>query len=1014
MRRRLRNTRVTLETHRYPKESHGGEFTELDYRTRVTSDRQDDARLLRLISIATLIFIAVGFAVRLLGILPTTWGLRILFLAAVAMLVRSYAKFLQKRPPWLDIGGFFAFLFALFLLSLASYAPTPEEAYLFVFGPAVLGAAVLSYFVTKQVCFWMSVNERMTRRTVHRWQWCFLYIWSRRTPRPCPEIAAFRRSLAALVIAFGVGYVVLDYATATEWRDYAAVTGVFGFLAALPVLSPVVDLIGLRLPTDGILAGTVSYKSLRTFVCYNRHQVQAAGVFRFPTRLLRTNLARDIAIGCTLGLLTMALVAVSVASPRVLYDRYVNSPSNMGGVSSWFAAGKTASDGPTLTTSERLFLSQLPPEKRAPYLEAKKAEQTPQSTSWGDTFGGLSQAVVGFLKTTLFILFLCWLMPSLLLFAVLWFTGGRILAAYYLALEAPNAYERPRQPTAEQMVEDDRRQVTPWDNRIERISRSKDDLEAEHLYLGTSIEGDYPILLHLKLLQRHAHILGDTGSGKTALGIAPMLTQLIARERSSVLVIDLKGDKALFEAAREEARRSGVPFKWFTNQTERSSYVFNPFAQGHVGGMTTSQLTQGILQALALDYGEDYGRGYFSALNELVLANYLKQYRADITSFKKLHRYVSNKDAYRRIGNIDDWEKTRHLAGIVDKLAQMTPLNVTKDTPGVHPDALTGQIDLPRMLSERQVIYFYLSSAQEQTTVPKVAKLALFSLLTAAAKRGKHETNRVYVFVDEFQRVIGDNIRIFLEQARSMKLHFILANQTVAQLNIHKTDLTDVVESCTAFKQSFRASDQASIKRLIETSGEGLYHSLSWTQLLNDSFMESDDEALSVQIAMKQSPDGYAQAKVKEETGPLLEKNTIIEVSALPLASFVKFTEGSGYSQQSGDWTTLLSEYHITEALFGVREEADWPQANNRTILVRPEEGPPPIGDMFVENRVPVLNPDVPEGFNADIGKRIDEVAEGMPPPPKQTSPSASNGTPRKKKKRKPHPRPMPPQEPTP
>jgi hypothetical protein len=1009
MRRRLLNTRVTLETHRYPSSQ---EFTELDYRTRVTTDRQDDARLFRLISIATLIFIAVGFAVRLLSILPPAWGLWILFLAAVAMLVRSYAKFLQKRPPWLDIGGAFAFLFALFLLWLTSYAPTPEEAYLFVFGPAVLGAAVLSYFVTKQVCCWMTVNERMTRRVVHRWQWCFLYIWSTKTPRPCPEVAAYRRSLAALAVAFGVGYVALDLAAATEWRDYAAIAGVFGFLVALPLLSPGVDLVGLTLPASSVLAGRVTYRSLRTFVCYNRHQVQAAGVFRFPTRLLRTNLARDIAVGCTLGLLTMALVAVSVASPRVLYDRYMNSPSRAGGVSSWFAAGEA--DGPTLTTSERLFLSQLPPEKRTPYLEAKKAEQTPQrSGSWGEAFGGLWQAAVGFVKTTLFILFLCWLMPSLLLFSILWFTGGRLLAAYYLALEAPDAYEKPRQPTTEQMVDDDRRQVTPWDNRIERIIRSKDELEAEHLYLGTSIEGDYPILLHLKLLQRHAHILGDTGSGKTALGIAPMLTQLIARERSSVLVIDLKGDKALFEAAREEARRSGVPFKWFTNQTDRSSYVFNPFAQSHVGGMTTNQLTQGILQALALDYGEDYGRGYFSALNELVLASYLKQHRADITSFKKLHSYVSDRDAYRRIGNVDDWEKTRHLAGIVDKLAQVTPLNVAKGTPGVHPDALAHQIDLPRMLSERQVVYFYLSSAQEQTTVPKVAKLALFSLLTAAAKRGKHEKNRVYVFVDEFQRVIADNIRIFLEQARSMKLHFILANQTVAQLNIHKTDLTDVVESCTAFKQSFRASDGPSIKRLIETSGEGLYHSLSWTQLLNDSFMESDDEALSVQIAMKQSPDGYAQAKVKEEAGPLLEKNSIIEVSALPLASFVKFTEGSGYTQQSGHWTTVLSEYHITEALFGVREEADWPATSSSTILVSPEEETPPVGGKFIEKKVSIAKPDVPEGFEEEFSRRLGEAAGGMPPPPKQTPPPAPNGTTRKKK-RKPHARPMPPQEPTP
>ena len=55
--------------------------------------------------------------------------------------------------------------------------------------------------------------------------------------------------------------------------------------------------------------------------------------------------------------------------------------------------------------------------------------------------------------------------------------------------------------------------------------------------------------------------------------------------------------------------------------------------------MTTNQLTQGILQALSLEYGEDYGRSYFSALNELVLNTYMKHHRRHIGSFKELHGY---------------------------------------------------------------------------------------------------------------------------------------------------------------------------------------------------------------------------------------------------------------------------------------------------------------------------------------------------------------------------------------
>src|SRR5215210_5891107 len=136
---------------------------------------------------------------------------------------------------------------------------------------------------------------------------------------------------------------------------------------------------------------------------------------------------------------------------------------------------------------------------------------------------------------------LCLFGPTLAFFLVFWFVAGRLLTAYYDALEAKDAYEVSET-------------TSPWDNRVERILNSSDPKECEHLFMGTSLYGDYPILLDLNLLKSHAHILGDTGSRKTSIGIAPMLAQLIAREDSSVLILDLKGDMGLFECARLEAK----------------------------------------------------------------------------------------------------------------------------------------------------------------------------------------------------------------------------------------------------------------------------------------------------------------------------------------------------------------------------------------------------------------------------------------------------------------------------
>ena len=101
MRRRLQTTRVTLREARLPS---AAENTELNYRTRITTDRQETATTIRLASIFTLVFIACGFGIRLFAILPLAWGLTVLGLLAAIMLGTAYAKFLQSRPPWSDIG----------------------------------------------------------------------------------------------------------------------------------------------------------------------------------------------------------------------------------------------------------------------------------------------------------------------------------------------------------------------------------------------------------------------------------------------------------------------------------------------------------------------------------------------------------------------------------------------------------------------------------------------------------------------------------------------------------------------------------------------------------------------------------------------------------------------------------------------------------------------------------------------------------------------------------------------
>ncbi|MEJ7637237.1 MAG: TraM recognition domain-containing protein [Singulisphaera sp.] len=559
---------------------------------------------------------------------------------------------------------------------------------------------------------------------------------------------------------------------------------------------------------------------------------------------------------------------------------------------------------------------------------------------------------------------LCVLGPPSAFFLVFWFIAGRLLTAYHDALEAPDASEQSLTKSV-------------WDNRVERILDSKDTLEREHLYIGRSYYNDYPVLLHLDLLRAHAHILGDTGSRKTSIGIAPTLTQLIAREDSSVVIFDLKGDMALFECARAEAEAAGVPFKWFTNATGDASYVFNPFAQSHMDQVSVNQRTQGILQALSLEFGEGYGEAYFSAMHEIVLSTYLRTYR-DIASFKDLYCYLKDKNAYRGIGDLNDWEKARHLMTLANKLADVYPLNLKpSDLPG-RPEVFEKQIDMPSLLRKKQVVYFYLVSVLEPTTVSPVAKLAMSALLTASARRGKGDNNRVYVFLDEFQRVISEDIKIFLEQARSKKVHLILANQTAGQLESSGTDLTDTVDSCTAYKQSFKATDLKSLKKLEDSSGEALYHSADWDEAINAGLDEASDAAFDIghmPTGLFDSP----EVKVKETEGPRLERNTIIELSAKPMASFVRFTEGSGYTQFSGYYLPIISDFHISMDEFVRRSDAGWPEPDAGTVVGRPDDGGPSGETPFVTG--PPSGPPPPANVPDDFALHLEQRLTGPVPP---------------------------------
>lgn len=463
-----------------------------------------------------------------------------------------------------------------------------------------------------------------------------------------------------------------------------------------------------------------------------------------------------------------------------------------------------------------------------------------------------------------------------------------------------------------------------WDRRIDRIQHSRNDLERRHLYLGKSRSNGYPIYLDRKLLNLHGWIHGGSGSRKTSLSFASLITQIIAGEsprrldwlnaqgldageRSSVVVLDLKGDPSLLWNCYLEAQSAGIPFKVFTNVVGQQSHVFNPLSVDHLAALTTTnQRCQTILQALSAEYGQGYGQSFFSAMNEIVLLEYVLKFGTG-NSFSELHALLSSPELYP--GSRTDWNKAQHLPALAGRLAGVYPLNLLPSDLPNRPEVFSNQIVLPDALRNSQVIYFYLQTAIEKTTVSAVAKLALYMLFCAAARK-TGDGHRVYVFIDEFQQVIAANVALLLEQARSMNISLVLAHQNIGQLKADRSmDLVDAVESCVGFEQAFKLSGERELQRMQTLSGMKRDYQVSWFQ--NGGV---PDPSLSV--------DGFTASEVK---APRLGINDLIEISASPFESIVRFSEGSGYTQFSGYTVPLIGEFHISGHEYALREAAGWP-----------------------------------------------------------------------------------------
>ena len=275
-----------------------------------------------------------------------------------------------------------------------------------------------------------------------------------------------------------------------------------------------------------------------------------------------------------------------------------------------------------------------------------------------------------------------------------------------------------------------------------------------------------------------------------------------------------------------------------------------------------------------------------------------------------------------------------HVSMILDRLASHEALNVT--TNGGYPESVAeNAIDFADVFRTPQVVHFHLPSALGTATSAEMGRLALYSLLSAAQAVGP-ERKQVYLFIDEFQRLVAGNLELFLQTARSMNIGVILANQTLMDLQQAGVDLVPTVRANTRFKQVFAASDLKEQQELTQSSGETIVHNRSWMQYLS---------------GIPYIANGIRSMSLTETVTPRLRPNDILLATDDPNQSIVQIRRGAGYAQYGGLPFVMVSTHHITKKEYDERRLAHWPDRPDETFVTSDERPAEPERPLDSDNR---------------------------------------------------------------
>ncbi|MBP7215930.1 MAG: TraM recognition domain-containing protein [Candidatus Omnitrophica bacterium] len=321
------------------------------------------------------------------------------------------------------------------------------------------------------------------------------------------------------------------------------------------------------------------------------------------------------------------------------------------------------------------------------------------------------------------------------------------------------------------------------------------------------------VVVEENILNRHLHVLGPTGGGKTSLVILPLSRQAIEKRRGCCF-IDFKGDEVFKKYVQEKARQAGKKFYYFSIDPNEPSIGYNPLSSGDIHSKVDR-----IMTALELIYQGP--AGFYSNVQAMAFIGLLKE---KIQENKEIN-FLSVKEALENPAFLDRTDvSAQEVKGLLAAVSWIAGIDVINKT----------ELDLAKVIKNGDVAFFALKSQVNTRLAEAIGKMLIIDLKSQAVFR-KETDPPFFIFIDEFQNLACSHFVDVISKVRSANFCLVLSNQSRGNLSNVSNAFENAIFTNTATKVIFMQEDPHDSRFWSDKTGQTTYQDKTVLQVDNIS-----------------------------------------------------------------------------------------------------------------------------------------------------------------------------------